>query len=180
MSSDGRTIFVYADDPTGTISVEDISQWFSLVGEIAEVKMQFDVGRKALCYCVVFKNLNDAYLAASNLNEKKFKNCLITIKSKVYNSSNSKREEDFKADGPASEHKRSSLPYNTCVPLHFRMSPALVDYIDQVGEDYVFLDHKETWNTLKSLQKSWFIANEELSKVTVELQNRTGSVATTC
>lgn len=182
MANAAAVVYVYLEDADKTVSVDDIKEWLQFIDKVVEMKLQYDAASKQTCYSVEFRSPNSAQQAVQYLNGARFKNCVVTIKSRVFTAvepvtstaSSPTPSGTTAATKPAlATRKRcratAELPSNHLLPEDLQMDQLLVEQLPDASTSEGFSEVTALWEKLKSSQEQLVAAYKALDATKEEL-----------
>lgn len=173
VAGDQRVVYVFLENDVGkTVTLDDVKEWLQIIGDIDEVRLQYDTTSQAPCFHVKFKRETAAQQSVQYLSGARLKNCLVTIKSKVYRtascdaastqvgtdiasaSETAAERESGAAAGPSKAQESQNLPYNHLLPFDLQMDYALTLQLSQLADCSRFNGADVLWAALKDTQCS--------------------------
>lgn len=179
MVNAAAVVYVYLEDAGKAISVDDLKEWLQIIDEVVEMKLQYDAASKRTCYSVEFRKPASAQQAVQYLNGSRFKNCVVSIKSRVFSPvSDDKQTTSLSSSGPlasvpASARKRcresAELPCNHLLPADLQMDQLLVEQLPEANAADGAGSVAALWEKLKSSQEQLVATYRDLDKMKEEL-----------
>lgn len=191
MVNTAAVVYVFLDDAQNVVSSEDIKEWLQIIDEVVEIKLQYDAVSRRTCYSVEFRKPTSAQQAVQYLNGSRFKNCLVSIRSRVFAALDSGVTdtdatialEGAPMDATSSPAASSSslpstrkscreteaLPFNHLLPADLQMDQLLVEQLPEAAAADGFDDVAGLWRTLKVSQEKLASTYQELDRTKNEL-----------
>ncbi|KPI85953.1 hypothetical protein ABL78_4996 [Leptomonas seymouri] len=187
MVNAAAVVYVFLEDAGTAVSMEDITEWLQIIDEVVEMKLQYDATSKRTCYSVEFRKHTSAQQAIQYLNGSRFKNSVVSIRSRVFTAveadthnapadgaplaSSSSAASNFPSSSFFGKRCRETeeLPCNHLLPADLQMDQLLVEQLSSVSSAEGFEEVDGLWSKLKTLQDRLAVTYRDLARTREDL-----------
>ncbi|KPA78431.1 hypothetical protein ABB37_06059 [Leptomonas pyrrhocoris] len=183
MVNAAAVVYVFLGDAEKAVTMEDIKEWLQIIDDVVEIKLQYDAAAKRTCYSVEFRKHTSAQQAVQYLDGARFKNCVVSIRSRVfaaveadaphaaYASANDAQVASSSAvlnsvSSSSLTRKRcretGELPCNHLLPADLQMDQLLVEQLSDASTTEGSEEVAAHWRNLKTLQEELTMTYSDL------------------